>query len=93
MQMHNKRDGMKYAERESSMLVEHRHHSARAKCAQRGQILHIDYSGPIDLPTTHLFDGLVLPSRMACISSFERMDRAMTMFTDASAMHSVYWPG
>lgn len=59
---------------------------------QRGRVLHIDYSGPIDLRTIRLLDRLVLPQRMGFESSMEHMDKAMTMFTETT-LHRQYWTG
>ena len=75
------------------MVVEHRHHSARAKTSRQGQTLRIDYSGLIDLPTIQLFDTLVLPSRLDCVSSIEHMELALTMFPPEAGIQRKCWLG
>lgn len=61
----------------ASMLIEHRAHSARAKCSRRGSVLHIDYSGVLSAASISDLERRVLPDRRGAWASFERMDNAV----------------
>lgn len=75
------------------LMAEHRHHSSLARCRRAGDVLHIEYIGPIDVKAMQALDGLVLPYRADAIACMERMDKALTMFPHAPPVSRKLWPG
>ncbi len=63
------------------MLVEQRHHSARARCTRHGDILHVDYSGSISLDSIDVLESRLLPSRRGAAASIDRLDTAIVLFS------------
>jgi len=74
------------------MLVEHRVHSARARCTRRGQVLHIDYSGVLSLSSLDELERRTLPDRRAASVSFERMDGAVMTLSGPIAANPLNYP-
>ena len=84
---------MNHAERERDfMLVNHRHHSARARCVKRGNLLHIDYTGSISLDSIDVLEGLVLPNRDGASAVIERLDTAIVLFAGPVRVSSANYP-